>query len=108
MYGCYYDEEVSFDKVPTNVSFKNDVLPILTANCSKSGCHDAAPAHEPSLVAEKAYNALIQGNYVNTTVAEDSRIYRIIKLEEMPPSGPLSKNQQLMILGWITDGALNN
>jgi hypothetical protein len=105
---CYYDEVVVFKGLPTNVSFKNDVLPILSKNCSNTGCHDAVPAHAPSLVNDKAYNALINGQYINTNEPEKSNLYTTMLTGGMPPAGPLGTNDLKIILGWITEGAVNN
>lgn len=108
LYGCYYDEVVPFNELPQNVSFKNDVVPILNLNCNSTGCHDAAPAHNPSLVADKAYDALLNGNYVNSVVPESSPFYKEISAGNMPPSGELSSIDQKIILAWITEGAQDN
>jgi hypothetical protein len=105
---CYYDEVVVFQGLPTNVSFKNDVMPILSQNCSNTGCHDAVPAHAPSLVQDKAYNALINGGFINTNEPDKSNLYTTMLTGGMPPSGPLGTNDLKIILGWITDGAKNN
>lgn len=105
---CYYDEEVVFQGLPTNVSLKNDVVPIFQTNCSITGCHDAAGSHSPSLVPENVYNSLINGSYVNTIEPEKSKIYQEITVGGMPPSGKLGTNDLKIILGWITDGAKNN
>ena len=108
--GCYYDEEIleGDGGVPTNVSLVNDVQPIFDLNCNKSGCHDAAPSHDPSLVKENAYLALKQGGYINTTVAEQSVLYQVIAEGNMPPSGALAQKDLNIILGWIREGAKNN
>ena len=108
LYGCYYDKEITFDGLPTNVSFTNDVMPILASNCSKSGCHDATPAHQPSLVLENAFDALESGGYLDVLDPQKSRLYQEIESGNMPPSGPLSINDQKIILGWITEGAQDN
>lgn len=105
---CYYDEEVVIQGIPTNVSLKNDVVPIFQTNCSITGCHDAAGSHSPSLTTENAYQSLINGNYLNTVEPEKSKIYQEITVGGMPPSGKLSTNEVKIILGWITDGAKNN
>lgn len=105
---CYYDEVAGFEGLPSNVSFKNDVSPIFTSNCTATGCHDAQGSHVPSLVIEKSYNALLTGQYVNITEPERSRIYMEIESGGMPPSGPLSVSQKKIILAWITEGAKNN
>lgn len=106
--GCYYDEVEVYDTLPQNVSFKNDVQPILTQNCTTSGCHDITPSHDPSMVPEKSYDALTGGNYINTVQPEKSIIYLQISGGLMPPSGPISTNDQKIILAWITEGAKDN
>jgi hypothetical protein len=106
---CYYDEVATFEGVPTNVSLKNDVQPIFDRDCNMSGCHDAGPAHSPSLVKEKAYNDLTSGGYVNTADPENSVLYLSVNGGGMPAGrAPLSENDKKLILGWITDGARNN
>jgi hypothetical protein len=105
---CYYDEVVVFVGLPTNVSFKNDVVPIFNSNCTASGCHDAVPARAPSLVQDKAYNALMNGNFINTNAPDKSLLYTAMQTGGMPPSGPLGTNDLKIILGWITEGAKNN
>lgn len=106
--GCYYDEVTTFEGLPKNVSLKNDVIPIFNKNCASTGCHDALPAHSPSLVPDKAHTALTNGNYVNVNEPEKSILYLEIISGSMPPSGALSTNDQKLILGWISEGAKNN
>ena len=105
---CYYDEVVVFVGLPTNVSLKNDVVPIFNSNCTSAGCHDAVPAYAPSLVQDKAYNALVNGNFINTNQPDKSLLYTTMLSGGMPPSGPLGTNDLKIILGWITEGAKNN
>jgi hypothetical protein len=105
---CYYDEVVVFEGLPENVSLKNDVQIIFNRDCNSSGCHDALPAHEPSLVTENSYNALVQG-YVNTVEPESSKLYIAVEFGGMPEGrSPLSENDKKIILAWITEGAKNN
>jgi hypothetical protein len=106
--GCYYDEVTLSEGLPKNVSLKNDVVPIFNSNCNTTGCHDAESSHSPSLVQANAYNALTTGKYVNTYEPEKSKLYLEISSGSMPPSGPLTLNQQKVILAWITEGAKNN
>ena len=76
--GCYKDiisPGSDPNGPPAFVSFSGDLIPIFNTNCNSSGCHDAVPAHAPSLVPDKAYNALISGGYVNTAVPNQSTIY---------------------------------
>lgn len=105
---CYYDEEVTFAGLPQNVSLKNDVIPIFNANCNTSGCHDAIRSHNPGLASEIAYKDLTDGQFVNTVDPAKSNLYLQIESGSMPPSGPLSVNDQKIILAWITEGAKNN
>src|SRR5215208_5874244 len=61
--GCYKDI-ISPGQDPNGppqfVSFSGDLVPIFTANCAVSGCHDGT-AHNPDLRADKAYNAITNG-----------------------------------------------
>jgi len=106
--GCYYDEVAVFEGLPKNASLKNDVQPILTQNCTATGCHDEARAHDPSLVSGNTYDALKDGNYLNTAIPAESKLYLEIASGNMPPSGPLTSNEMKIILAWITEGAKNN
>ena|SRR5688500_12058732 len=106
---CYYDEVASFEGLPTNVSLKNDLQPIFDRDCSMSGCHDAIPSHDPSLVQEKAYQDLTSGGYVNTADPANSVLYLSVNGGGMPAGRPpLSENDKKLILAWITEGAKNN
>ena len=109
--GCYKDvlspgQDPSAPPQP--VSFSGDLLPLFIANCATAGCHDAVPAHKPSLTAEKAFNALIGGGYVNTAVPANSKLYGEVKSGSMPPSGALRPAEIQKILDWIRNGAPNN
>lgn len=109
--GCYKDilspgQDPSAP--PQAVSFSGDLLPIFTANCTNSGCHDAVPAHRPALTADKAYNAITSGGFINTVVPANSIIYSVVKSGEMPPSGALKPSDIQKILDWIRNGAPNN
>ena len=109
--GCYKDiisPGQDPNGPPQPVSFSGDLIPIFTSNCALSGCHDAVPTHKPSLVAENAYNSLIDGGYVNTAVPIASTIYLEIKSGSMPPSGALKASDTQKVLDWIRNGAPNN
>lgn len=107
MSSCYYDEVAGFEGLPTNVSFKNDVDPILNKNCTTAGCHDAQGSHIPILVMGKAYNELVKGQFINIIEPEKSTIYAALN-SGMPPEGSLSVSEKKIILAWITEGAKNN
>jgi hypothetical protein len=111
MTGCYKDvlspgQDPSAP--PQAVSFTGDLVPIFVANCATAGCHDGVPAHNPALTSDKAYNALIGGGYVNTTVPASSIIYGEVKSGNMPPAGALKASDIQKILDWIRNGAPNN
>jgi hypothetical protein len=93
---------------PQQVSFSGDILPILTKNCTTSGCHDDKPSHQPTMVSDKAYNALMNGGFVNTIAPSSSALYTLIKGGAMPPSGALKPADIQKILDWIRNGAPNN
>ena len=109
--GCYKDiisPGQDPNGPPQAVSFSGDVLPIFVSNCATSGCHDGVPAHKPSLTAEKAFSALVDGGYVNTVVPHSSTIYTEIKSGSMPPGGALKSSDTQKVLDWIRNGAPNN
>jgi hypothetical protein len=109
--GCYRDvisPGSDPNGPPAFVSFSGDLIPIFNTNCNSNGCHDATPSHAPSLVPDKAYNALMSGGYVNTTVPDQSTIYVVCKSGSMPPTGALKASDTQKILDWIRNGAPNN
>ncbi len=109
--GCYKDiisPGQDPNGPPQAVSFSGDLLPLFITNCATSGCHDGVPAHKPSLVADKAYSALVEGGFVNTVVPHTSTIYTEIKSGSMPPSGALKASDMQKVLDWIRNGAPNN
>jgi hypothetical protein len=109
--GCYKDV-ISPGSDPNGppqfVSFSGDLIPIFNDHCNSTGCHDEVPAHEPSLVPEKAYNALIAGGFVNTAVPTSSTLYVVVQTGSMPPTGALNPQDTQKILDWIRNGAPNN
>ena len=109
--GCYKDV-ISPGSDPNGppqfVSFSGDLIPIFSRDCNMSGCHDATPAHKPSLVPDKAYTSLMSGGYVNTAVPNQSTIYVVLQTGAMPPTGALNVKEQQLVLDWIRNGAPNN
>ena len=109
--GCYKDvlsPGQDPNAPPQDVSFSGDLLPLFIANCSTSGCHDAVPAHRPSLTAANAYSAITSGGFINTTVPASSTLYGAVKSGQMPPTGALKPADVQKILDWIRNGAPNN
>ena len=109
--GCYKDiisPGQDPNGPPQPVSFSGDLLPIFTANCATSGCHDAVPGHNPSLTAANAYKAITSGGYINTLVPQASILYNEVKSGSMPPTGALKASDTQKILDWIRNQAPNN
>ena len=109
--GCYKDvlsPGKDPNAPPQQVSFSGDLIPIFTKDCSLSGCHDAVPAHKPSLTPANAYNAITSGGYINLVVPTSSILYSEVKSGSMPPTGALKSTDIQKILDWIRIGAPNN
>jgi len=93
-----------------DVSFNDDILPILVSNCVS--CHDFGTVF-PGLIlsTEMAYDQLlfdgVNAPYVNTNDPEASSLYFRLNLD-MPQFGLLSNSKIAMILKWIEDGAKND
>lgn len=105
--------EKSYVELPEalpDVSFNDDVLPILVSHCES--CHQIGKVF-PDLIlsSEKAYNQLlfdgVNAPYVNTSDPEASILYFKLK-KDMPQFGLLSASKIAIILKWIQDGAENN
>jgi len=112
--------------VAGGVSFANDVLPILQANCVD--CHDiAAEGVATSGLNLSDYDGVMQGTRFDLATvpnsSESSALYLVVAHQtdsqiEMPPhlsdalaegSGPsLSENEIKTIKDWIDQGALDN
>lgn len=79
-------------------TYATDVKPIITANCSTSGCHGAG-SHNGDFT---TYAGL-------KTVADNGQLdNRVNVARDMPPSSQLSLDDRKKIKCWINNGALNN
>ena len=89
---------------PDEVSYAEDVAPIFVeAGCAS--CHGGGTS--PNLTADKSWDALVNGGYVNTETPSESEL--IEKIESgHGTSGNLNAEQKALILKWIEDGAQNN
>lgn len=93
------------------VSYKDDVVPILSANCYK--CH--GPDKQESDFRLDSYEKLIKGGKVGTAIvagkSAESHLFKAINgksddVVAMPPEdGPLGKEQIELIKKWIDEGA---
>jgi hypothetical protein len=109
--GCYYDEVIPDPSIYSGeeISFSEDLIPIFDASCNSASCH-AAGAIPPDLTAANAYNAIIDGGYVNFTSPEESEFYQWVKGNRTPTMPISGTDPQIVsaVLTWINQGAQNN
>ncbi len=103
--GCYYDNEeelyqyVNGQCDTTAVSYADDIVPLLQAQCNTSGCHiaggtgDGLFENHPAVLAK-----------VNNGSMQD----RVIDQRNMPPNGTLSDCQVATFQAWLDAGAPDN
>ena len=112
--GCYKVTTVTIpnnEEITRQVFLATDIVPVFNTSCSKSGCHSSGGI-KPDLSADKVYNTLINGNYVDQANPESSSIYLWLtgkKATSMPvgeANNPSNINQ--LVLAWIKQGAKNN
>ena len=94
---------------PDSVYFVNEIMPIISSNCTMSGCHDNITHAEG--VNLTTYNNIMR--YVSAGNASNSKLYKVIiktGSERMPPApmAPLTAEQKTKIQKWINQGAKNN
>ncbi|MEP7376900.1 MAG: hypothetical protein ABI675_26105 [Chitinophagaceae bacterium] len=94
---------------PDTVYFVNDIMPIISSNCTMSGCHDNITHAEG--VNLTSYSNIVR--YVSAGNAGNSKLYKVIiktNKDRMPPSpmAPLSQAQKDKVAKWINQGAKNN
>ena len=91
------------DPAHAEVSFEENILPILTSRCALAGCHVADGPHgldfrtyESFIAGGEHGSAFIPGN------AEESVVVEQIVLGNMPPAGPpLSPTEIQLFVTWI-------
>ncbi len=92
------------------VSFKNDIQPIISGNCSQSHCHGQTDFRGFLLA---TYEDVMHEGEITPGDAKNSRLYQAVTgrgERQMPPSSqpPLTDNQVVLIYLWIEEGAHNN
>lgn len=114
MQGCTKNSTAYVDnsaEITTEVSLSKDIIPIFTSKCSISGCHNTG-GKVPDLTADKAYNAIIVGNYADKGTPANSALYLWLtgkKSTPMPVGGTANpSNVNQLVLAWIKQGAKNN
>lgn len=102
---CYYDNEEDLYELwnaqnncdTINVSFTEDILPIMANHCATPGCHVPGGAAPGILQTYEQISAFAGGIR-----------FRAIEVGDMPPSGPLSPCNQNLLKAWIDAGAPDN
>lgn len=103
MSSCRKDNEQDLygdsECLPENVSFSNDIQPIISNSCAVVGCH----------VQGGLGNGLFE-NYdqVKTKVDNGALMDRVVVAQDMPPTASLSACQIEFVRQWILEGALDN
>lgn len=100
---CYYDKEEVLYKNDscdtTDVSYRNEIQPIINNNCAIAGCH-----------VQGGTGVGLYENYTQTKASVDKGTFfeRVVVQKTMPPSEPLSQCQIDHIKQWVNNGAPNN
>jgi hypothetical protein len=94
---------------PDSVYFANTILPLIQANCTGAGCHDATSQVEGLNLT--TYIGIME--IVKAFNPNRSRLYTVLNTsgeDRMPPVSrtALTQAQILEIYNWIMQGALNN
>jgi len=94
-------------EVPDEPTWREDVRPILLANCTR--CHGTPPlGGAPSFLRLDRYEAQEErpdGTVVEGATAYTALIAEYVDIETMPPEYPLWPRQQDVILNWVEAGA---
>jgi len=95
-----------------SVYFEKEILPIITANCAYSGCHNAITAAEG--IKLDNYANIIKYGKIKPFNASKSELYEVITDSDQkdvmppPPAARLTSTQIALISRWIGQGAKNN
>lgn len=94
---------------PDSVYFVNQVMPIISSNCTMSGCHDNI-THADGVNLTTYTNIM---KYVRVGDAANSKLYKVIiktgnDRMPPPPMPALTTTQKTLIQKWINQGAKNN
>ncbi|MBY0433992.1 MAG: hypothetical protein K2U26_07775 [Cyclobacteriaceae bacterium] len=92
---CQRTVNATVERGRTSISYANDISPIVTTNCTLSGCHDAGTG-------SRDYT-----NFSNVKSAALSIKTRTGN-RTMPLGRVLTQNQIDLIACWVDDGAINN
>ena len=111
--GCYKTTTIIINPgiaITSEMSFKNDILPIFQKSCALSGCH-VSGGRSPDLTTTNAYSSLINGNYIKINDPDNSIVMQWLTGKKFPPM-PLgfgtNADLNAKIYAWIKQGAKNN
>ncbi len=92
------------------VSFQEEILPILQARCAAQGCHaDPNPRKELNLETYAGFEKGSGGGPVfNPGDSNGSKVVQRIDGGGMPPGAPLGQDQIQLFKDWIDEGAKDN
>jgi cytochrome c5 len=96
---------------PDTVYFVNELLPLLTSTCARSGCHDAVSARDGVILTD--YASIMATADVRPGNPTDSDLYEVLvetdpdKRMPPPPNSALSTGQIQLVFSWIQQGAQN-
>ena len=81
-----------------NSSYSSGILPVINANCTSSGCHNAGSVNGDFTIYAGIKLKVDNGSINN----------RVVVQKNMPPSGALSVDNLNKIKCWLNSGAPNN
>ena len=107
--------ETQFSYTEAEISFSEDVAPILEENCviCHGGADENGAIKKEMELDLTSYDALMVGSEFGSIVepgnAEDSILWTMIEFGDMPQDGePLTTEELEVIKTWIAEGAQNN
>lgn len=105
-FGCKHEPVLPEQEV----SFNQDILPVLQMGCTQAGCHGDSLNQMPSLT---SYETVMEFGDVKAGDPNDSKLYEVITdtdpEERMPKDmPPLSDRNIKLIYIWIAQGAKDN
>lgn len=86
------------------ISFKDDITPIVIGNCSQSGCHDGGRQFRL-----QDYQEVMR--HVTPGQPNNSKLFTVMATngsKVMPPNSPLPDEQVRLVYIWILQGAKDN
>lgn len=108
-------DELQFSLIAADVSFSEDVTPILEAKCviCHGGTDENGAITKEMQLDLTSYDALMIGSEYGPIVepgnVEDSVLWMMIEVGDMPQEGdPLTAEELEVIQAWIAEGAQNN